>query len=271
MATVDAQVKKADITTARCRKKAARNRFGDRKLLVGSARTSKTSPESFPGPVRSRLNPTLLTSLARLGSIPVPGKSAYPLRCPILLCVVMRSDGVSIQPLGDSLGHMLTAHGPTLEAALENFGRRFDLLVEANRAVPPHVRTPENQRIAGILDHLVDWYRYEQDNPLAQSMWGQVRARLADGSLLVFWLSGPNEARNREAVLPGRDVSRSLSEIHVNDWFYGSAKCFPDRVEWIDLPERAPAPDDMEARKVLFDNLPKEFADEPGCWPLKAE
>ena len=85
MATVDAQVKKADITTARCRKKAARNRFGDRKLLVGSARTSKTSPESFPGPVRSRLNPTLLTSLARPGSIPVPGKSAYPLRCPVLL------------------------------------------------------------------------------------------------------------------------------------------------------------------------------------------
>jgi hypothetical protein len=101
-------------------------------------------------------------------------------------------------------------------------------------------------------------------------MWGLIREHRSDGSIRIFWLSGPNQTRNQESVLPSRDVSPALSEIPENQWFYGTAKSYPDRLEWLEHPESAPDPGDPEASNALWESLPIEATSEPGCWPLKA-
>jgi hypothetical protein len=166
------------------------------------------------------------------------------------------------------LRDLLFGRGPTLEAARDDFGRRFDRLIQENRAIPPHDRTPENERIARILDDLVDWELYRRENPLNQPMWGQVRERLADGSLRIHWVIGPNEASDDEGILQSQDVHPSLTEIPVGRWFYGTARCYPDHVTWVDPPEDAPDPEDRAARLEVWESLPIEYADEPGCWPV---
>jgi hypothetical protein len=199
----------------------------------------------------------------------IPGKVAYPLRHPISVNIAAGPAGLSIEPTGGDLRGLLAGHGPTLEAAEEDFGRCFDRLVQENRAIPPHARTDENERIAGILDDLVDWERYRRDNPLIQPMWGQVRERRADGSLRIHWIIGPRGARDREEDLPVRDVHPSLAAIPVGRWFEGAAKSYLDRIEWIEHAEEVPDPKDPEARRALWESLAKVPADEPDCWPLK--
>jgi hypothetical protein len=100
-------------------------------------------------------------------------------------------------------------------------------------------------------------------------MWGQVRERLADGSLRIYWVIGPNGARDREAILRSRDVHPSLAAIPVGRWFDGAARSYPDRIEWIEDAEEVPDPKDPEARRALWESLPKVAADQPDCWPLK--
>ncbi len=205
----------------------------------------------------------------RLGVIHVPGKAAYPLRRPVSLSVVSGSTGISIKPQGSDLQGLLAGCGPTLEAARDDFGRRFDRLIQENRAIPPHARTPDNERIVRILDDLVDWERYEQENPLTQPMWGQVRERRADGSLRIYWVIGSSGVEDREAILRSEDVHPSLAAIPISGWFYGSARCYPDHVSWIEPPDDAPDPEDRAARLELWESLPKVPADEPDCWPLR--
>jgi hypothetical protein len=199
----------------------------------------------------------------------VAGRPSYPLKRPMALRVVEAPTQVIVRPLDLGLDEDLEGRGSSLGSAMEDFGRRFDLLIQQNRAVPPHARTPENQRIARILGELVDWDRYERDNPLVQPMWGQIRERQADGSLRIHWIIGPDRAHDSEAPLPARHVPTSLSEMEVGRWFYGTARCHPDRIEWIEEPLDVPDPEDPVARQALWDSLPRIPADEPGCWPLK--
>lgn len=206
-----------------------------------------------------------------LDVVRVPEKAAYPLRRPISLSVVPEPAGISIEPLGNELRGLLTGRGPTLETAKDDFGRGFDRLIQENRAIPPHARTSENEQIALILDDLVDWERYEQENPLIQPMWGQVRERRTDGSLRIYWVIGPNEIDDQEAILRSQDVHPSLANIPVGRWFYGAARCYQDRVDWIDPPGEAPDPEDEAARLEVWESLPIEYADEPGCWPVHEE
>ena len=204
--------------------------------------------------------------------ISVPGKAAYPLRRPIGLRIFpLPSGGFFIEPVRSELRDILSGKGTTVEEARNDFGCRFDRLIQENRAIPRHDRTPENERIAGILGDLVDWDRYEQENPLIQPIWGQVRERRADGSLRIFWVIGPNGASDREAILGSRDVHPSLAAIPVGRWFYGTARCYPDHVTWVGPPEDAPDPDDPAARLEVWESLPVEYADEPGCWPVREQ
>ena len=57
--------------------------------------------------------------------------------------------------------------------------------------------------------------------------------------------------------------------MEAGQWFYGTAKCYPDRIEWIDLPFEVPDPADPVARAELWDQLDVEYANEPGCWPAR--
>ena len=119
------------------------------------------------------------------------------------------------------------------------------------------------------MGELVDWERYERENPLVQPMWGQIREKRADGSLWIHWIIGPDSARDVEALLPARHVPLPLGGMEEGRWFYGTAKCYPDRIEWIDDPSDVPDPEDPVARQALWDSLPRIPADEPGCWPMK--
>jgi hypothetical protein len=195
--------------------------------------------------------------------------AAYSLRRPVSLSVISGPSGLSVEPLAGELRGLLNGHGPTLAAAEEDIGRRFDELIRENRAIPPHARTPENERIARILGGLVDWERYERENPPKQPMWGQVREQRADGSLRIHWIIGPNELNDQEGDLRGPEVHPSLAAIPVGRWFYGVARSFPDHIEWVEDPEEVPDPRDPEARRALWESLPKVPANEPDCWPLK--
>jgi hypothetical protein len=99
-------------------------------------------------------------------------------------------------------------------------------------------------------------------------MWGKVIERLPSGSIRVRWVIGPDDTQNEETVLSKRDVVPSLAEMEPGQWFYGTAKCYPDHVCWIEQPEPAPAPDDMHARAALWRGLATECTNEPNCWPL---
>ena len=133
--------------------------------------------------------------------ISVPGKAAYPLRRPIGLRIFpLPSGGFFIEPVRSELRDILSGKGTTVEEARNDFGCRFDRLIQENRAIPRHDRTPENERIAGILGDLVDWDRYEQENPLIQPIWGQVR-ELPGGWIAPDFLGHRSERGKR----PGGD------------------------------------------------------------------
>jgi len=202
-------------------------------------------------------------------SIAVPDKSPYVLKEPLAFKVVEEQNRVLIQPIGLHDRQELFAEGEDLSKAWEDFGRRFDRWVQRNWRVPPHARTAKNARVIRILDHLVDWERYKLDNPLVQPMWGRILGRSADGGLRAFWIFGPDQARNQEATLAKGNVPPALREMRVGQWFYGTARCFPGRVEWIEVPRPVPDPEDEKARAELLESLPVVFANEPGCWPLR--
>ncbi len=198
-----------------------------------------------------------------------PSHNSYPLRRPYFVIVNRESDEVVAEIREVSPIIRLRGRGSDVNFALDALARCFDRIVRENHFIPPHVRTPSNDRIDAILNHMVDWERYEEENPLVQPMWGRIRARRRDGSLRIHWITGPNEARDTEALLPSRDIPSSLGEMEVGRWFYGTARCYPDRVEWIEQPDIVPDPNDPEARRAAWDSIPKVPADQPGCWPMK--
>lgn len=201
--------------------------------------------------------------------IPSLSHNGYPLRRTYLVTINLESDAVVAEIREVSPIVSLRGRGADVDSALDDLARVFDRIVRENHFIPPHVRKPENDRIDAILNHMVDWERYEEENPLVQPMWGRIRARRRDGSLRIHWITGPNEARDTEALLPSRDVPSSLGEMEVGRWFYGTARCYPDRVEWIEQPDIVPDPNDPEARRAAWDSIPKVPADQPGCWPMK--
>jgi len=192
------------------------------------------------------------------------------LKAPVRLIVTREQGAIVLRLAVPDLRGELRGRGPTSRAAIEDLGRRFDRLVRQNRNIPPHTLTPENERIGLILDRRVDWDRYERESPLVQPMWGQVRARRDDGSVLVHWVIGPWETEGQEAELAGSHVPPSLAEMEVGTWFYGAAKCYPLDVEWVEQPHVVPDPRDQEARRRLWEGLPRVPADQPDCWPSKS-
>ncbi len=106
-------------------------------------------------------------------SIAVPDKGPYILKEPLSFKIVEEQNRVLLRPIGLDDHRELFAEGQDLSKAREDFGRRFDRWVQRNWRVPPHAQTAKNARVIRILDHLVDWERYELDNPLVQPMWGR--------------------------------------------------------------------------------------------------
>jgi hypothetical protein len=203
-----------------------------------------------------------------LDRIPVPGHTSYPLRRRFLATIIREWPSVRISLSGMLPSQLPSGTGPDLETALNRLGRHLHSLVLEHRNNPPHVRGPESSRIQQILNHLVDWEQYERENPVIQPLWGRIESRTPVG-LSIFWSVGPHGLQDKIGTIADKDVPASLSPIGVGQWFYGAAKCYPNRIEWVEEPHVVPDPTDLEARRALWESLPRVPADEPGCWPLK--
>jgi hypothetical protein len=206
--------------------------------------------------------------IIRLDRIPVPGHSSYPLKRRFLATIIREGPAVRISLTSMRPSLLPSGSGPDLETALNDLGRHLQSMVLEHRNIPPHVRGPESSGMQRVLNHLVDWEQYERENPVIQPLWGRIESRTPVG-LSIFWSVGPDGLQDKIGTLADKDVPASLSPIGVGQWFYGAAKCYPNRIEWVEEPHVVPDPTDLEARRALWESLPRVPADEPGCWPLK--
>lgn len=265
MSPVEYAETRQEITAPLTSRKRYRHRFGNKRYFVGKYQCGPSVGKL------KRADRTKPISTRTVQAIAVPNRPTYPLNDRLTLRVVEGRDLVTVQPTDLRSHGELMASGPTLRRAMEDFGRRFHLWVRKNWCVPPHLRTEDNEQVARILRRIVDWDRYDVENPLVQPMWGRILEHRPDGARRIFWVFGPQEARNQEAVLPVPDVIPALGEMPTGQWFYGTARCFPDRVAWVEDPEPAPDPEDEEARAALWDHLPTEFTNEPDAWPMSPD
>ena len=205
----------------------------------------------------------------QLDRITAPNGTSYPLRQPVTVRVrclrgqfVARIERIPPRKWVQGVGN-------SRETALADLGRSFDEAVSQNCRVPPHARTAANDRIATILDDLIDWQQYERENPLTQPFWGRIVAHLPDGGVRVRWLIGPEGCDDKTTVLSTDRTHPTLRRFKIGQWFHASVREFPDRVEWLEEPEEVSDPNDMEARRRAWEAIPVVLADQPDCWPLK--
>ena len=247
----------------------------DELMAVPISLRERVNQQSLSGYLYQMLYSSLAISSHHSIALPIavnrihsPDLPGYPLRRTYLITVNLDSDGALAEIREVSAIIPLRGRGADVDLALRDLARCFDRIVRENHFIPPHVRNQASNRIDAILNHMVDWEQYEQENPVLQPFWGRVTRRTARG-LTIAWLTGPAGIRDTTGFLPKKDVPLSLARMSDGQWFYGTAKCYPDRLEWVEDPHAVPDPSDPEARRQLWDSLPKVAADEPGCWPVK--
>lgn len=182
------------------------------------------------------------------------------------------------QKIGDSIRYYLP-HSEVLEtlvgedrddkAALRNFAAGFHRMVKTHWQKPAHLHTDADEKVNGVLEHLVDWERYRQVNPIEQPLWGKIIERRSDKSITVEWMIGPHVERGATTAMKPKDVCSQLREISVGCWFYGSGKVYPSKIEWIDQPVESPDPYDRDAIAQAWDLIPRSVLSEMDAWPLR--
>jgi hypothetical protein len=161
----------------------------------------------------------------------------------------------------------LRGHGESAEAALLDLAGNLHRLVEDHHRVPPHLQSEANRQVDQLLNELIDWDRFRDLNPVEQPLWGQVLERRSDGSLAVHWFLGPKDVRDRPGVLAPEDVPARLSRFKAGEWFYGSAKAYPDRLRWTRRPTKVPDPHDRRAARQAWDRIPRVLLADMDTWP----
>jgi len=195
----------------------------------------------------------------------------YPLRMPLMLA--RRVIGGASRIYFPRLGALpsLAGEGDDDKSAVHRFTAAFHGLVQTHWMKPPHVQNDEDVKINAVLDHLVDWDRYREMNPIEQPLWGQVKSVLPDASVRVLWVVGPNVERNQESVLKPQDVCLALRQISPTHWFYGAGKVYPSGIQWTRQPVEVPDPADRRAIRAAWDVIPRRVASEADAWPQRAE
>jgi hypothetical protein len=160
----------------------------------------------------------------------------------------------------------LHGEGATEEAALRRLAGHLHGLVEHHRK-PPHLQSEADRRIDHLLQELIDWDQFQDLNPVEQPLWGQVRERREDGSLAVHWFLGPRDVRDRSGLLASADVPARLRAFKVGEWFYGSAKAYPESIHWTRRPVKVPDPHDRRAARQAWDRLPRTILADMDTWP----
>lgn len=201
--------------------------------------------------------------------LPSRAHGSYPLRDSCVL--ILSPDGiivtVSIPELSGKLD--LSGTGTNRNAAMADLEINLDRVVRKYHFVPPHARTTEIDQADAILNHLIDWERFDAENPVEQPLWGRVDGLQGDGDIRVHWISGPNDEHDETSVLAAEFVEPALRGLHVGEWFYGAGRVFPDRLEWTTAPVRIPDPHDEQAIRAAWDLIPVVVMSDPNAWPLR--
>lgn len=193
----------------------------------------------------------------------------YPLRRTQLVTFNFERDHViaELREARDALG--ICGRGTDIESALTDLEREFDSLIRGRVRIPPHQLKPDDDALVAVIDYLVDWDRFNLENPLARALMGQLVRRDRTGRPWVKWTLGPAGNRApRSMMVPSRYQHPRIQNFHIRDWFRAVVKEYPDRIEWLEPPERIPAPNDVLAWKAAWEAIPTIVADQENVWPL---
>src|SRR5262249_3380901 len=130
--------------------------------------------------------------------------SGYPLKR-TLLVTFNRDRGrvlAELKEVSRTLG--IQGVGYDEESALQDLERQFDQLVREKVRIPPHARNERNEPILNIVNYLVDWKKFDRENPTPHLLWGRIVRRGASGRPTIHWLVGPDDLREKTAILPWR-------------------------------------------------------------------
>jgi hypothetical protein len=128
----------------------------------------------------------------------------YPLRRTLLLMFDRDGQGIVAQIREVSAAFGLRGEGYDIESAIDDFERRFERAIRENVRLPPHAKTDATQRVARIINHLVDWPQFELENSSRRVLWGQLlRPATARKAAEIRWLLGPGGIKQAKAPLEG--------------------------------------------------------------------
>jgi hypothetical protein len=194
----------------------------------------------------------------------------YPFRRPLYVRYVPHPAGFQVQSPELQAVPGLHGEGETEDAARLQLARNLHRLVEQHFRVPPHLQSDADRAVAQLLGELIDWERFNELHPVEQALWGQVVEQRPDGSLLVHWFLGPRDMRDQEGTLAPEEVHLRLVALKPGEWFYGSAKVYPEHIRWVRKPTGAPDPRDRRAVQQAWDRIPRTLVNEVAPWPRPA-
>lgn len=195
----------------------------------------------------------------------------YPLRR-TLLVTFNREMGRVIAELREVAAIVpIQGIGADEDLALIDLERRFDQLVREKVRIPPHAKRPQDELIRTVVNHLIDWEKFERENPTPRLLVGRVIDKGPFGPNRIQWLFGPNGIQHKASPLPSHYRSAYFLSLNPGDWFSGVAMEYPEGVKWVEPPVRCPDPTDPANHQAAWDAIPRVEADEPDLWPVKAK
>jgi len=197
--------------------------------------------------------------------------NGYPLRRTLL--VVFNGEAGRITAELKEVSDILNIRGVGWDekSALNDLELRFERLIQTKVRIPPHAQRVEDTLLVSIINRLIDWNRFREENPLPTPLWGKLLRRRNGQPIQVQWLLGPHGKRHKTTALPATHDHPTFLALNEGQWFKAVVKEYPDRVEWIEPPYHVPDPEDPQERKRAWEAIPTIPADQPDVWPLREE
>jgi hypothetical protein len=204
-----------------------------------------------------------------LTTLKVPDGPTYPLRRLMIASIQELADGVRawIEEVESTVP--LEGHGQTPREAIGDLAANVHGLIEQHWRKPPHLLTDADRRVNRLVDSLIDWQRFDEQNPIERPLMGRIDRHLDGGKVEVFWITGPQHERDRTTVLSRKQVCRELRQLSASTWFYGSGLVFPRRIQWKTKPVAIPDPKDPVTIRQAWDLIPTKVVSDVLAWPKK--
>lgn len=196
--------------------------------------------------------------------------NGYPLREPLFVVFGLHDGLTTSQFYGEGPSLSITGYGIGYEYSLLDLEKQFDHLVVNKVRIPPHTYEELDNEIRSVINKIVDWKKFELENPMAITLWGQILKESQLGGLAIFWLQGPNGISGVSLI--SNNFNHSNFELFLDGvWFRAVVKEYPDRVEWIEPPYIVPNPFDWERMYESWNSIPFVYADKENVWPKKED